>query len=852
MENGRWQRIKQLFDEGLPLAPPERRAFLGRVCGDDRSLQDEVESLIDAYVRSGAFLDTSSSTAAHALVTDFAVRSLGPYELGPMVGAGGMGAVYVARDTRLNRKVAIKVRADSAAWGIDLREQFAREAKTISALNHPHICSLHDVGRHDGVDYLVMEFVEGEPIDAYCDRHGLSLRSRLTLFSAVCEAVHYAHQNLVVHRDLKPSNVLVTSDGQPKLLDFGVARFLTAAENAAGVTATLPLLTPDYASPEQVRGGRITTASDVYSLGVMLYELLAGCRPFDVRAAALEEMVTTICQTQPPRPSVARRRSAVGLASSSRLGRELEGDLDTIVLKALRKEPDRRYLSAQALADDIRRHLGGLVVAARGDAVMYRVSTFARRHRVAALIGVVFVVGLLAAMALILRQAGIAEAERARAERRFADVRRLAGSFLFEFHDAIRQLPGSTRARALVATRALEYLDSLAQESADDPTLRAELGRAYQRVADVQGGFREANLGSVADAVSSYRKALALQEALMSSGTPDRALKRDLARTLLGLGDAQLMQRDIAGALESFRRLLALREAAAAGEAPTREIQRELAIGQHRVADALGQLGDPKAAVSGVRRAIAALEPLAADVQDVESRHALARSFKTLGSWLAAQRDLEGYLAMASKALEISEALAAADPLNMSLRHETAVCALQQGLAHLRLDHFDPALASFRRAGTLWASMMDADPSNVQARWMRGLNFNLLGATFRQMGGHEREAIAVHLEALPLLEGLSRTDPANENYRYNVANTLQLVGNAYGRLARRTSPGAGRHNARTAACDWYARSDAAFEAMRQRGKLTGAFIPDAEAVRAELTRCGGERGTVPSPGSITR
>jgi tetratricopeptide (TPR) repeat protein len=267
------------------------------------------------------------------------------------------------------------------------------------------------------------------------------------------------------------------------------------------------------------------------------------------------------------------------------------------------------------------------------------------------------------------------------------------------------------------------------------------------------------------------------------------------------------------------------------------------------VADALGQLGDPKAAVSGVRRAIAALEPLAADVQDVESRHALARSFKTLGGWLAVLRDLEGHLAMARRSVEISEGLAAADPLDMGLRHELAVCALQQGLAHLRLGQFEAALASFRRAGTLWASMVDADPSNVQARWMRGLNFNLIGATFRQMGGHEREAIAVHLEALPLLEGLSRTDPANETYYYNVANTLQLVGNAYGTLARRTSPGAGRNRARTAACDWYARSDAAFEAMRQRGKLTGAFVPDAEAVRAERTRCGGEPGKAASPGS---
>ncbi len=208
------------------------------------------------------------------------------------------------------------MRADRLAERSDLREQFAREAKAISALNHPRICLLHDVGRHESIDFLVMEYVEGEPIDVYCDRRGLSTRQRLSMFRTVCEAVHYAHQHLVVHRDLKPANILVSADGQPKLLDFGIAKLLDAATPAEAPVATLsPVLTPDYASPEQVRGQAVTTATDVYSLGVVLYELLAGRRPFTVRTASLEDIVRNVCETEAAPPSAALREMNAGSAA---------------------------------------------------------------------------------------------------------------------------------------------------------------------------------------------------------------------------------------------------------------------------------------------------------------------------------------------------------------------------------------------------------------------------------------------------------------------------------------------------------------------------------------------------------
>jgi non-specific serine/threonine protein kinase/serine/threonine-protein kinase len=843
----RWLRIKQLFDECLDLTPEERQAYLAATCPDDPALRHEVESLLDSYLRSGTFLEDPAGSPGDTAAGAWQGRRIGPYEIGQRIGVGGMGEVYRARDMRLNRTVAIKVRSERIAWRIDLHEQFAREASAISALNHPHICLLHDVGQHDSIDFLVMEYVEGEPIDLYCDRHGLSVRQRLTLFCAVCDAVHYAHQNLIIHRDLKPANILVTGDGQPKLLDFGIAK-LTAPGSGGDTLHTLsPVLTPDYASPEQVRGETVTTATDVYSLGVVLYELLAGRPPFALRTTSLEDIVHNICETDAQPPSVARQQQDSPAApESSRAARELRGDLDTIVLKALRKEPDRRYLSAQAFSDDLQRYLDGQPVAARGDALTYRVTKFVGRHRVAAAAAGLFLAGLLGAMALIVHESRIAEAHRQRAERRFGDVRRLAGSLLFELHDAIKQLPGSTRARELLTRRSLEYLDSLAEESADDPALRAELARAYQRVGDVQGGFREANLGNVAGALASYRKALALQEALLAAGSTDRVLQQDVARTLIGLGDVQIMMRDIPAAHDSFRRALAIRERLTAAGANERDMRRELGISYHRLAYVEEDLGDHHASTKNLEQAIAILEPLAADARDLEARHELARSYKTLGGVLAMLGDYHGNLGMVQKALRLNEALAAADPMSMTIRNEVAMSQLEEGRAHERLKNLDEALKSYRRAERLTAEMAAADAGNVQARWMQGLELNLIGVALRLMG-RPKEAAPVHLDALTLLAGVLRADPANENYHYNVANTYQLIGDAHAAEARAAAAGSERLSAWRTARAWYRRSAEKFDAMRQRGTLTLAFVPDADAVDAALAMCARELGETVQP-----
>jgi tetratricopeptide (TPR) repeat protein/tRNA A-37 threonylcarbamoyl transferase component Bud32 len=400
----RWQKLTDLIGECLEL-PPEQRAAHARAAagGDDALLREALEWLAGTQHTDG-FLDGVTPAAAMAHAAQDAMRdadawigrTLGPYRIAAVIASGGMGRVFraVRDDDAYRKEVAIKlIRADLG--GRDVARRFRMERQILAGLDHPNIARLIDGGAaEDGTPYLVMDYVDGLPIDRYCRERGLDLRARLELFCEVCAAVQFAHQRLIVHRDLKPSNILVDASGRVKLLDFGIARLVDAD---AGDAATLNAFTPEYASPEQVKGEVITTASDVYSLGVLLYRLLTGHSPYKADKTRLADLVHEIVATEPERPSTTLPDAAgTSAARLSAPRRELRGDLDNIVLMALRKEPERRYASVEQLADDVRRHLDHRPVRARDGALGYRARKFVTRNRVAVALGAIAALALIA------------------------------------------------------------------------------------------------------------------------------------------------------------------------------------------------------------------------------------------------------------------------------------------------------------------------------------------------------------------------------------------------------------------------------------------------------------------------
>jgi eukaryotic-like serine/threonine-protein kinase len=438
-----WPLITQLFNSALEHEASQRAAFLAQACAGDEALRREVESLL-AYEQSGGFIEGSAVAVAARLLTDEPApplppaasvvgRRIGPYKVTRELGRGGMGAVYLAvrADDQYQKQVAIKL----VKAGMDSEQvlrRFRHERQILAGLDHPNITRLIDGGTtEEGLPYFVMEYIEGQEITEYCDHHHLSVVERLELFLTICAAVHYAHQNLVIHRDLKPSNILITATGVPKLLDFGIAKLLAPELFPQTVASTVTgqrLMTPEYASPEQVRGEVITTASDVYSLGVLLYKLLTGQHPYQLRNYLPQEILRVVCEEEPAKPSTAINRVEVITAAEheirvsqthdsqpEKLRRRLKGDLDNIVLKALRKEPERRYSSVEQFAEDIRRHLAGLPVIARKDTLAYRSTKFIKRNKVAVAVALAFVLLTIGFIASLTVQAARITRERDKA-----------------------------------------------------------------------------------------------------------------------------------------------------------------------------------------------------------------------------------------------------------------------------------------------------------------------------------------------------------------------------------------------------------------------------------------------------
>ena len=501
MADTRKRTLQQILEEAQTLPPGEQLRFIRAACSDDSvaALSAEQEQLS----RQGWF-DSAEPTDLTA-IPDPAGQMIGAYRLVRSLGRGGMGEVFLAEraDDQFRQKVAIKlVRRGLLSRHIEGR--LRQERQILASLDHPNIARLYDGGATpDGTPYIVMEYIDGEPLDLYCDHRKLSIEQRLRLFITVCSAVHRAHQSLIVHRDLKPSNILVTADGVPKLLDFGIAKMLDDRDLMHTMAVTqedVRVMTPDHASPEQIRGDIISTASDVYVLGVLLYELLCGYKPFALRGKRLAELERAICEDLPPTLSTVvasaerqRDSSIVEVATQRsmtvvKLRRELGGDLENIVTMAMRKEPDRRYSSAAQLANDVERYLNGMPVLARADSWNYRAEKFVRRHKLgvglsAALIAMLvgFTVTVYIQSLRIEKERDVAEAERkvAESERERAEA---VSSFLiesFKVVDPFAQGGNSITAREILDHGAARITGELSAQPATKAAVLDTIGNAY-------------------------------------------------------------------------------------------------------------------------------------------------------------------------------------------------------------------------------------------------------------------------------------------------------------------------------------------------------------------------------------
>ena len=569
-----WDQVREVVDAVLGLPPDQRSPYLDQACPQP-AVRRYVESLVLSYEQAGQFLGEPAlaghvESLAQSEPDSWKGRRVGPYQVTEEIGEGGMGSVYraIRVDDQYQKQVAIKV----VRSGFDTRfalNRFKAERQILANLEHPNIARLLEGGStEDGQPYFVMEYIQGQPLDQYCDNHKLTITERLRLFRTVCSAAQYAHQNLVIHRDIKPNNILVNADGVPKLLDFGIAKILSPESSTSPLIQTMTmvrLFTPEYASPEQLLDEPITTASDIYSLGVVLYELLTGERPYRFTTRKPDEIARVVADTDPEKPSAAVVRveesndirgesvqrtletvSGTREGSPEKLRRRLSGDLDNIVLMALRKEPQRRYASVEQFSEDIRRHLEGLPVIARTDTFGYRSGKFVKRHAAGVTAAALVVLSLTVGLAFALREAKIAREQRARAEQRFNDGRALAKSNLSEFQDAIQNLPGSAAARHLVIQRTLAYLDKLSHDAAGDREIMRELAAGYQRIGDLQGNFSGPGIGDSGAALESYRKAWTIRESLAAASGHDLAeLKSEISllhgyvRTLLVTGNTQ-------------------------------------------------------------------------------------------------------------------------------------------------------------------------------------------------------------------------------------------------------------------------------------------------------------------------
>jgi tRNA A-37 threonylcarbamoyl transferase component Bud32 len=769
----RWREIRAAFDRLAALAPDERETALSALAEVDGELAREARSLLAAEARDAQFMSRPAGGAA-----DRRGELIGPWELLSPLGEGGMGRVFLARraDASFDKLVAVKF-VHAELLSPLLRERFAAERQALAALEHPGIARLLDGGESaSGEPYLVLEYVEGQSLLAFATSRELSRRERLGLFLQVLAAVANAHRHLVVHRDIKPANILVNAAGEAKLLDFGVAKILTPIAEAAGATRTLlRALTPEYASPEQVLGGATTTATDIYSLGIVLFELLTGRRPYRIATGAPEEWAEAALHQEVTRTP------------------ELPRDLEAIVLRALRKPAAERYPTVDAFAEDLRRFLDGRPVGARRGSLAYRAAKFAGRHR-GALAATAIALTVLAATVAV---AGVRlRRERDLAQRRFSQVRELAGVFLFDVHDAIAPLAGSTEARSLLIGTGLRYLDQLAADAGEDLDLAREIAGGYERLGKLQGAIALPNLGKSQDALTSQEKALRIREQLVKRRPTDPAPARELAQSELAMGQALVRLGRMREAPAHSARAVAALEGLAELDQRTLltltaaqriELQRERGetLAAHGFLTAAA--GDTAGAGPAMDRAVAILDQLLREhPEEVPIAAALSMAlFRSAqiqvergGS--SATTQAQGFL---DRALIIDRDLMKRSPSLPGVRRRLASDLAKRSQLQATSGNHEAALVGYAEVLALVEADRARDPSDALAH-RHACVMRVRSATSLLALDRGAEARSVVTPAVEDLAAMLSSDPGNAFLELSLADATLRLGQSLHRLAR--------------------------------------------------------------------
>lgn len=792
MQTEEWLKIEELLNAALELEPSARRKFLDEVGERAPDMRREVESLLACEDDADKFLSAESvalSADFYDDVDDSDDRSgqiIGHYRVIREIGRGGMGAVYLAErsDGEFQQKVALKIVRGSFAYR-ELARRFRRERQILASLNHENIARLFDGGvSANGEPFLAMEYVEGTQIDNYCDAQNLSAGARLKLFLHVCHAVAYAHQHLVIHRDIKPSNILVTADGTPKLLDFGIAKLLDT-EHAGELTQTdFRAFTPDYAAPEQVAGTEVTTATDVYSLGVLLDELLRGAHPnarkqFAPGAWLSADVSEKTTLKHPP----INEQHKISTAEA-RNAKSVSPELRNIIAMARREEATRRYASVVQFAEDIQRYLDGKPISAQKDSLAYRGRKFIKRNKVgaatAALLLLTLTAGGVATVWQARRataQARIAAGERDRAERRFADVRGLSNALLTDIAPKIERLQGATEAREALVTQSLKYLDSLAKEAGDDAELQSELATAYEKVGDIQGNPTNPSRLALKDALTSYEKANEMRRNLLAANPRDFEQRRLLANNHRTLGDIYWQtqeptqsQKNTETALNLYAELLA--------EQPN-SIELHLAAAQTNLDTGQNLSSNQKfdEAIHYIRRAIDAAEALRQSSPNrIDVLKLLANARREMGdalSWQSRQPEAEAEM---QRAIAIYEPLVAANPNDVSVR--AGMWQTYWMTSSIYEENNDRLANEYDfKALKIVQETVERDPANLRARQQLARTYSHLGVTFENL---EKPAESVfYLEkAVAMFREMSQNETKNRRLKSQLATALIRLGDA--------------------------------------------------------------------------